>query len=211
MSNALANSQSIKDRILLEYVPSGQQYLQPIIEAMKENRVLNITYHSYWKDEENNFDVQPYCVKLFRQRWYMVARSTYSYYYEKGPRIYALDRIKYLHASDEAFVMPKDWTAEKFFDGCFGIIAEQSVKVQPVNLKVSPGQANYIRDLKMHESQEETERNEAYSIFTYRLRPSFDFMQEILWNGEDMEVLEPLWLRKEIAGMVKRMWNKYNK
>ena len=76
VSNALAKSQSIKDRILLEYIPSGQEYLQPIIEAMKENRVLNITYHSYWKDEENSFDVQPYCVKLFRQRWYMVARST---------------------------------------------------------------------------------------------------------------------------------------
>ena len=43
VSNALANSQSIKDRILLEYVLSGQEYLQTIIEAMKENRVLNIT------------------------------------------------------------------------------------------------------------------------------------------------------------------------
>lgn len=74
--------------------PQYEDYLQPIIEAMKENRVLNMTYHNYWKDEENNFDVQPYCVKLFRQRWYMVARSTYSYYYEKGPRIYSLDRIK---------------------------------------------------------------------------------------------------------------------
>ena len=45
VSNALANSQSIKDRIILEYVPSGQDYLQPIVEAMKENRVLNMTYH----------------------------------------------------------------------------------------------------------------------------------------------------------------------
>ena len=103
VSNALANSQSIKDRILLEYVPSGQQYLKTIVEAMKENRVLNMTYHSYWKDEENNYDVQPYCVKLFRQRWYMVARSTDPYYYEKGPRVYALDRIKYLHVTDGKF------------------------------------------------------------------------------------------------------------
>ena len=105
--------------------------------------------------------------------------------------------------------MPKDWTAKDFFDGCFGIIAEQSVKIQLVKLKVSAGQANYIRDLKMHESQEEIERNEEYSIFTFNLRPEFDFQQELLWNGEDMEVLEPLWLRKEIAGKIKRMWNKY--
>lgn len=211
VSNALANSQSIKDRILLEYVPSGQNFLKPIIDAMKENRVLNITYHSYWKDEENNFDVQPYCVKLFRQRWYMVARSTYSYFYEKGPRIYALDRIQNLHATEEKFEMPNDWKAKDFFEGCFGIIADQSIDIQPVKLKVSAGQANYIRDLKMHESQEEIERNEEYSIFTFNLRPTFDFQQEILWNGEDMEVLEPEWLRKEIAGKIKRMWNKYNK
>ncbi len=144
VSNALANSQSIKDRIILEYVPSGQNYLQPIIEAMKENRVLNMTYHSYWKDEENNFDVQPYCAKLFRQRWYMVARSTDPYYYKNGPFIYSLDRIKYLHATDERFEIPKGWTAKDFFDGCFGIIAEQSVKIQPIKLKVSAGQANYI-------------------------------------------------------------------
>ena len=49
------------------------------------------------------------------------------------------------------------------------------------------------------------------SIFEYRLRPTFDFQQEVLWNGEDMEVLEPLWLRKEITGKIMRMWNKYNK
>jgi predicted DNA-binding transcriptional regulator YafY len=139
----------------------------------------------------------------------MVARSTYSYYFEKGPRIYALDRINHLHATDETFEMPRDWTAKDFFDGCFGIIADQTIEPQTVKLKVSAGQANYIRDLKMHESQEEIERNEEYSVFTLNLRPSFDFIQEILWNGEDMEVLEPLWLRKEIAGKIKRMWNKY--
>ena len=209
VGNALAKSQSIKNRILLEYVPSGQEYLQPIIEAMKENRVLNITYHSYWKDEENNFDVQPYCVKLFRQRWYMVARSTDPYYYEQGPRIYALDRINDLHAKEETFKMPKDWDAQEFFNGCFGIIADQRIEPQNVKLKVSAEQANYIRDLMLHETQEEIEKNEEYSIFTYFLRPSYDFIQELLWNGEDMEVLEPLWLRKEIAGKINRMWNKY--
>jgi predicted DNA-binding transcriptional regulator YafY len=106
--------------------------------------------------------------------------------------------------------MPKDWSAEQFFDGCFGIIAEQSVKIQPVKLKVVARQANYIRDLKMHESQKEIERNEEYSIFTFNLRPEFDFQQELLWNGEDIEVLEPIWLRKEMAGKIKKMWNKYN-
>lgn len=206
VSNALANSQSIKDRILLEYIPSGQEYLHPIISAMKENRVLNITYHSYWKDVESNFDVQPYCVKLFRQRWYMVAKSTY---YDEGPRIYSLDRIRELNTKDETFVMPKDWNAEEYFNGCFGIIADQSVEKQIVKLKATAIQAKYIRDLKIHESQKEIERNEEYSIFTFNIRPQFDFQQEILKNGEEVEVLEPQWLREEIAGKIKRMSDRY--
>lgn len=206
VSNALANSQSIKDRILLEYIPSGQEYLHPIISAMKENRVLNITYHSYWKDVESNFDVQPYCVKLFRQRWYMVAKSTY---YDEGPRIYSLDRIRELNTKDETFVMPKDWNAEDYFNGCFGIIADQSVEKQMVKLKATAIQAKYIRDLKIHESQKEIERNEEYSIFTFNIRPQFDFQQEILRIGENIEVLEPKWLRDEIAGKIKRMSDCY--
>ena len=211
VSNTLANSQSIKDRILLEYVPSGQEYLQTIINAMKENRVLNMTYHSYWQDEGSNFDVQPYCVKLFRQRWYMVARSTFPSYYNKGLRIYSLDRIKFLHATDETFEMPKDWNAEAYFEDCFGIIVEQTVKAEPVKLKVSAEQANYIRDLKLHESQKEIESNKEYSIFTYYLRPSHDFIQELLWNGRDVEVLEPKELRNEMTKIIESMWNKYHR
>ena len=46
VANTLSCSQSIKERILLENIPSGQEFLQPIIEAMKENRLLNITYKS---------------------------------------------------------------------------------------------------------------------------------------------------------------------
>ena len=209
VSNVLTKSESVKDRILLEFVPSGQEYLQPIIEAMKDNKVLNMTYHSYNRDEEYSFDVHPYCVKLFRQRWYMVALSEYAYNHQKGPWIYALDRIQDLQEKEESFEMPKDWDAEEYFEGCFGVIADHRMEVQTVKLKVAAGQANYIRDLALHESQKERERNEEYSIFTYCLRPTFDFQQELLWHGEDMEVLEPEWLRKEMAGKIERMWNKY--
>jgi predicted DNA-binding transcriptional regulator YafY len=141
----------------------------------------------------------------------MVARSTYSYYYEKGPRIYALDRIQALHTTDETFEMPKDWNAKEYFDGCFGIIADHRTEIQDVKLKVSAGQANYIRDLKLHDSQDEIEKNGEYSIFSYHLRPSYDFIQELLWHAADMEVLEPQSLREDIASIIKRMNDKYNK
>lgn len=105
--------------------------------------------------------------------------------------------------------MPKDWDAKEYFAGCYGIIAGLNIDIEAIKLKVSAGQANYIRDLPLHESQEEIERNNEYSIFTYQMRTTFDLLQELLWNGGDVEVLEPASLRREMADMVERMWNKY--
>ncbi len=61
----------------------------------------------------------------------------------------------------------------------------------------------------LHQSQHEIERTDEYSIFTVRLRPTFDFRQEILSQGSDIEVLEPEWFRDEVAEISKHMWNKY--
>lgn len=205
LSHLLLDSQQLKDRIILEDIPSGLDYLPKIIEAMKSNTVITITYQSYWREESNTFDVHPYCVKLFKQRWYMVALSPY---YNKL-LIYSLDRIFGLWEKKEKFKMPEDFEPSAFFQDCYGVIAGTKRKPQTVRIKVSAGQANYIRSLRLHVSQDEVEKNDEYSIFTYFLRPEFDFIQELLANGEDVEVLEPLWLRKDVGGIIKRMWNKY--
>lgn len=205
VSNLLLNSQQLKDRILLEDIPSGVKYLPMIIEAMKTNNVIRITYQSYWREESHTFNVHPLCVKLFKQRWYMVALSPY---YNKV-LIYSLDRIYGLWRQKDKFKMPEDFEPSVFFQDCYGVIAGTKRKPETVKIKVSAGQANYIRSLKLHSSQDEVERNDEYSIFIYFLRPEFDFIIEILSNGEDVEVLEPFWLRKDIGGIIKRMWNKY--
>ena len=207
VSNLLLDSQSLKDRIMLEDVPSGQEILAVILDAMKSNTQLQITYQSYWREDSNTFIVYPYCVKLFKQRWYMVALSPY---YDKV-MIYSLDRIFNIEKLEgETFTMPEDFSPADFFSNYYGIIAGTKRNIETVILKVSAGQANYLRSLPLHETQDEIERNDEYSIFTLRIRPEFDFYQEVLSKGEDYEVLEPAWLRKEIGGIVNRMWNKYN-
>ena len=205
VSNSLIESKSIKDRILLEDIPSGREYLEPIIDAMKKNRFIHITHYNYWREDTREHYLMPLCVKLFRQRWYLVGRT-----WPSGKDIlYSLDRIRDFRLSSHTFEFPEDFSPQEYFDGCFGIIPDKNCKVEDVLLKVNVGQANYMRDLPMMENQLEVERNDEYSIFKLRVRPTFDFQQELLWNREELEVLEPRWLRKEIAGAIKRMWNKY--
>ena len=205
VSNLMMDSVSIKDKVLFEEIPDGEQYLPNILEALKKNVALGMSYQSYIRDEANTFEVEPYCLKAFKQRWYLVARSPY---YDKI-MIYSLDRVKWLGLTDKNFKYPKNFNPEEFFEDCFGIIADQNIKVETVKFKVSAGQANYLRSLTLHQTQREIERTDEYSIFTVKLRPTFDFRQEILSQGSDIEVLEPEWFRDEVAEISKHMWNRY--
>lgn len=204
VSNSLLGCKSIKDKIILENVPSGTEYLDPILEALKQNRCIHILYHSYWQNEEKKHYLMPLCVKLFRQRWYMVGQV-----WASGERFtFCLDRIKDFRFSSHTFDYPEDFSTDEYFDGCIGVITED-VDTEDIVLKVSSGQANYLRDLPLHKSQQEQERTDEYSIFKLHVRPTYDLKQELLWHNEELEVLQPLWLRKEIAKIIQSMYNKY--
>ena len=188
VNNILHESQDLKNRILLENVPSGQQHLTTIVDAMRESVALSMTYQSFWMDEPATFEVEPYCVKLFEQRWYMLAKSER---YD-DLRIYALDRIKVLEPTERKFKLPKKFDAAKFFEDYYGIIiSDDDYDICPVALKVDSWQSKYLRTLPLHHTQVEVERNDEYSIFEYRLCPTFDFRQKILSMGSSVEVIAP--------------------
>lgn len=200
VNNLINESHKLKHRILFEQIPSGQQFLTPIIEAMRDGVAINMTYQSYWRDEPNDFDVEPYCVKVFKQRWYLVARSPY---YDKV-MIYALDRVLSLDTTpDRKFKMPKEFNPEAYFYNCFGIIADESLAPQEVCLKILGNQVKYIRALPLHHSQQEVETTDDYSIFKYYIKPTYDFRQELLSHGAEIEVLSPEWFRTEITNIIK--------
>jgi len=56
---------------------------------------------------------------------------------------------------------------------------------------VSAVHDNYFRDLTLHESQQEIERNCKYSIFKYQMRTIIALLQKHHFNGGDVEVLVP--------------------
>ena len=71
-----------------------------------------------------------------------------------------------------------------------------------IHLKADAQQRNYLRAQPLHESQEEIETAAEYSVFTYYVRPSFDFFQRVLWMREKVEVIAPDDVRTEIAKIV---------
>lgn len=205
LNNQLEESSQLKDRILLEENPSGRELLPTILEAMRDNKMLTFSYKPYWVEDNhisNLYHVEPYALKVFKRRWYLLGK-----YGDSPLKVYALDRILDIDIEFESFTLPADFDAESFFSSCFGIIVSDE-DPQTIKLKVDAFQSNYLRSLPLHPSQKETERTEEYSVFTYFLRPTFDFVQELLTLRETAEVLAPKELRAEMARIGKNIANK---
>ena len=207
MNNLVNEAGSLRDRILFEKIPSSQKWLSTIVGAMKDGKAIEMTYQSYTRAEPNTFTAHPYCLKLFKQRWYLLARSeNYDH-----PRIYSLDRIHNVEEQEMAVNIPEDFDAADCFSRYFGIILSRDIPVETVELKVDADQVMYFRSLPLHPSQTESETNEQYSVFQYRLVPTFDFKQEILSHGCSVEVLAPETLRDEIHAEIKTMLRRYER
>ena len=157
VNSLLKDSKDLRDKILFESVPSGDKFLAPIIEALRDGYAYPSTYL-----------VEPYCLKMFKQRWYMLAYSPGT----DDMRVYGLDRILAIEPSTEKYKIPKDFDAERYFKNTYGVSFADD-QPEEIKVKISAYQANFLRSLPIHASQEEIKCNDEFSIFRYFVVPTF--------------------------------------
>lgn len=202
VNHIVADSREAAQYILVE--PTDSRMLPMLLEALKEQRTLNFTYQPYWSESPYSYSgVQPYALKMFERRWYLIARRDGEY------RIFALDRMTKVELQEETYKRNPKFDMEKMFEGTYGIIVKEEIPVESIRLKVDAYQANYLRSLPLHNSQHELKHTEEYSIFSLRVRPTYDFKQKILSLGSTVEVLQPESFRKEIAEELKNTLKQY--
>ena len=175
--------------------------------------MIEVNYQSFNMDSPRDFLLEPFCLKEYKRRWYLFARDHKAKY--KEPHCFSLDRINTLTISDKPFKIPKKFDAESFFSTRYGVLHYEDSKPALIKIKVSARQANYFRTLPLHHSQQEIETTETtkttkgYSIFTYYLTPNYDFIHDLLYFGDDVEVLEPDKLREILSRIINKLKTAY--
>lgn len=216
LSDTIKGKKQLRNRIVLEDIPSSNEHLGSLFKAMENNQWINIEYIKYYNNPERQskrFErIEPYCVKLFERRWYVICRTN-----EKndekdtGMRTFSLDQISKLEVMNTTFKLPKNFDAKDYFGEVYGITTGDNGPLQTIEVKVDADRANYFRELPLHHTQKETVSKKDHSIFTYELRPSIDFYQALLHHGVHVEVLSPSNVREDFAKMVREMAKKYTK
>jgi predicted DNA-binding transcriptional regulator YafY len=194
VGGVLSDSVSLKDRIILENVPAGEEFLQTIIHAIKAARKIRMEYCRFGADSYVK-TVAPYALKLFHQRWYMLS-FTGSHY-----ATYALDRMLSVSLTDEGFQMPADFSPQDYFAEYFGVLTDDTPMAHVV-VRAHNWTPDYLRTLPLHQSQRELASTEHYTDFSFDLRPTPDFLGQLLSHADGIEVLAPQELREKMRKMI---------
>lgn len=206
VSSLLTESMSLNERILLDNVPSGGEKLNMVIKAMKESKKISITYRRYGGHATRTFDLEPYCVKLFCQRWYMLGRFA-----DRGLATFSLDRMLEVKISNEKFKFDEDFDAANYFSDCFGVMSDENAMPERVLIRAYRYEPYYLRDLPLHHSQREIQSTDEYCDFELKLKLTSDFKAKLLSRGEWIEILEPKALADEIIEWHQKAIDRYKK
>ena len=215
VSNILDGNVGLQDRILLESIPSGDDKLRQIIDAMRENRRIKIQYHKYTSSESKTYILEPYCLKLYNRRWYMLVRKADAHAANEVDEkagdlfIFSLDRIETIEMLQTKYTIDKNFDAEAYFNDCFGIMVVGSLKTERIVLRAYGLEPYYLRDLPIHHSQKEIKKTEEYTDYELKLRPAEDFIEHLLSLSTWVKVMEPAWLAKEVQRRLKDALNRY--
>ncbi len=199
-----SRDKDVQQSIFFEEIPAGQKYLTIIIKSLRDKRKLEIVHHSFGK-EPNTYHVHPYCLKVFKQRWYMLG-----YVEEKKDiRIFALDRIEDLRQIEEVYIVPSSVDPKKYFENIYGVGLSQK-KPERICVKINADQVDYFLSLPLHRSQKLIKRTPEYSVLEFNLVPNFEFKQVLASYLSQVEVLSPKKLRNEFKNEVQKMLNIYS-
>ncbi|MBO7455845.1 MAG: WYL domain-containing protein [Paludibacteraceae bacterium] len=209
----LDEAEDMPDSVLFEPIPGGTQYLSIVMRAIRARKQLLITYHSYDRNSDYDMFFSPYCLRVFKQRWYIVGEAST---HPDQIRVYALDRIVDLHVLDNDFSIPKGFSPQTFFHDYYGVF--RNAEPCLLRIEVAPRAALFLRSLPLHHSQRELTKIEAAAchaepdsiVFEYFVAPTFDFIQQLRTFGAELRVLAPLSLARQMQADAEQLLARYN-
>ena len=206
INSIIVENRSVSDRILLESIPSEGGNLQAVIEAMRKSHKIEFDYKKYYVSENKHYMIEPYCVKLYHRRWYLLGK----YSDTKVFRLFAFDRISNALISSEKFKISASFNAAEYFNECFGVALNTAVPVQKVIVRAYINERYYLRDLPLHPTQRLVGEGKGYFDYEITLRPTEDFLGYLLSRSNFVKIISPESLANQLKDMAQSILDRYN-
>jgi predicted DNA-binding transcriptional regulator YafY len=197
-----------KDFIEFESAPlaSGTEFINPILKSIKEQKEINLEYQSFKDDSAKTYELHPYLLKEYKNRWYLVAWNDS----KSSINTFGLDRILNITEGDRYFQFYKGFDPNDFFKDAFGITAPQKLNVKKIHLKFNSDQGKYIKSQPLHHSQKIIKEDKKGLLIEINVMISYELKSQMLSYGSSVEVIKPKSLKNEISDEIKKMRKLYS-
>lgn len=204
--NFLSVPQDIKPFIHVENrKPQGTEHLHILLRAIKNQLKVNFTYQKFWEEESSERLVEPYALKEFKYRWYLIAKDDN----DDKIKSFALDRLRDLATIRQTYNQVQQEQIVESYRYCFGIISPNDEAPQDIILSFNEFQGKYIKTLPLHDTQEILVDNENELQIKLRLYITHDLIMELLSFGKNMKVLQPPSLALKIQNALQEAATQY--
>ena len=200
MFNAMKISDDLSHFIHFEKrKPQGTHHFHGLLHCIKNNFVVKFPYHKYDDDIIVNREVEPYALKEFKSRWYLIAKDQN----DKHVKAFGLDRIQELNITKKKFVPPENFNANDLYKNYFGIVNTSIDKAEEIILSFDNFNGKYIKSFPLHESQQIIVDNNKETRIKLFLHTTLDFEIELLSHGDRVKIISPDRLRKRMREIYK--------
>lgn len=184
----------------------GIEHLRPLSNAIQTSKKVTFIYSNFRKGTTRTVILNPYLLKEYQNRWYVIGTIDDT----DEIRTYGVDRMSALSVTDIEFHPDPTIDPKSLFDNIIGLVYS-SADPESVFIAVSPFQANHLRSLPLHPSQEVLFESENEVIIRLNIVPNHEFKQRILSFGDQACIISPDWLANEMKLLLSGMLAKYQK
>ncbi|MEM9174084.1 MAG: YafY family protein [Myxococcota bacterium] len=172
-------------------------------EGVLENRTLEMTYRTGRTGEESTRRIDPYKVWYHGGALYVIGHDHRS----EEIRTFAVDRIRAIEVTREAFDVDPDFDFDAYTASSFGVVAEPAV---PVRIRFSAEWASWVSEREWHASQQTEALPDGGLLLSMEVGGSQELANWVLSFGGGATVLEPESLRSEVRASLKSALANYD-
>ena len=180
----------------------GLDWFKDVFDAIANSRVLHITYSKFNGSRPYYWDIHPYFLKQYNNRWYLLGLNDYS----NKISILALDRIVDMKEVRIDYIPNTSINLDEYFQDIVGVTRVDAPK-EIIRLQFSEHRFPYVETKPIHDSQRIVDHSNR--IIELDVIPNKELRALILSFGNDIEVLSPEHVRDEIRAIIEDSLSKY--
>lgn len=185
----------------VDYTAVG--YLSELFGAIINKQVLKIHYRTF-KGIDYHWTLHPYYIKQYNSRWFLFGRDNDN---QSSILNVPLDRIVDCITTNITYIKNDLVDFEDYFDDIIGVTKFPGQSECRVLLKFDAERFPYILSKPIHGSMKIVDKKNC--IIELNLKPNKKLEALIFSFGNQVEVLEPQWLRKQIKEKIENLMVKY--